>query len=122
MTQATTTIAYKYLPVLVARLISQAETFSIGEATPDNDEVNVFVNTKQSWLDEWANEAHGGFVINLTCADVWAYADASGYDISDSRYDAAEAVLADVRSNLAYVWEALEEAIDAALISYCEEI
>jgi hypothetical protein len=121
MDMAKTTIDYKYLPVLVARLINNNESFTIARASSGDTDVEVHAQMRQHDLDEWANESHGGFVIRIDCPDVWQVAEKQAFDIEDSRYDAAEVILTGVRKNLETVWDAINMAIDAELDAYCGE-
>jgi hypothetical protein len=121
MDMAKTTVDYKYLPALVARLVNNNENFTIVYAHEGDTDVEVHALMRQHDLDEWASESHGGFVIRVDCQDVWLAAQKQGHNIEDSRYDAAEAVLTGVSNNLETVLEAINEAIDVELEARCGE-
>jgi hypothetical protein len=121
MDMAKTTIDYKYLAVLVARLVNNNESFTIAHAASGDTDVEVHAQMRQHDLDEWSNESHGGFAVYVDCPDVWYVARKKGHDISDSPYDAAEEILTGVRKNLETTWDAISLAIDAELANYCGE-
>jgi hypothetical protein len=121
MDMAKTTIDYKYLPVLISRLVNNKKSFTIAHAGSGDTGVEVHAQMRQHDLDEWSNDSHGGFVIRVDCPDVWHVAEKQGFDIEDSRYDAAEEVLTGVRKNLETTWDAINLAIDAELDNYCGE-